>query len=180
MKTIVAILSFLLFISIINAQVSFGEPQLLNNGWKFAKGNPENASAVDFDDTRWRSVDLPHDWSVEGPYSPHLASATGYLPGGIGWYRKTFSTDENAANKRIYIYFEGVYRDGEVFINGTSLGMRPNGYISYLYDLTPIFVMAKSIQWPSGSITANLPILAGTPVRAFTAMFTLFMPTQFI
>lgn len=180
MKTIVAILSFLLFISTINAQVSFGEPQLLNNGWKFAKGNPENASAVDFDDTRWRSVDLPHDWSVEGPYSPHLASATGYLPGGIAWYRKTFSTDENAANKRIYIYFEGVYRDGEVFINGTSLGIRPNGYISYLYDLTPyirhgeINTMAVRVdhsksadsRWYTGSgIYRNVYLIYANPIH---------------
>lgn len=180
MKTIVAILSFLLFISTINAQVSFGEPHLLNNGWKFAKGNPENASAVDFNDTRWRSVDLPHDWSVEGPYSPHLASATGYLPGGIAWYRKTFSTDENAANKRIYIYFEGVYRDGEVFINGTSLGMRPNGYISYLYDLTPyirhgeINTMAVRVdhsksadsRWYTGSgIYRNVYLIYANPIH---------------
>jgi hypothetical protein len=118
-------------------QVSFGEPQLFNQGWKFAKGDFDNARSTDFDDTRWRSLNLPHDWSVEGPYSPNHASATGYLPGGIAWYRKTFNPDVSHAGKRIYIYFEGIYRDGEVFINGTSLGMRPNGYISYMHDLTP-------------------------------------------
>ena len=137
MRTSVLSILAALYATVLSGQVSFGEPQLFNNGWKFSKGDPEDAMAVGFDDTRWRSVDLPHDWSVEGPYSPHHASATGYQPGGIAWYRKTFTPDENAVNKRVYIYFEGIYRNGEVFINGTSLGMRPNGYISYLHDLTP-------------------------------------------
>ncbi|WP_088654712.1 sugar-binding domain-containing protein [Geofilum rhodophaeum] len=119
------------------AKPGFGEASLLNNDWKFYKGDPAEAAAPDFDDSRWRALHLPHDWSVEGPYSPHWASATGYLPGGIAWYRKTLDVPAEWEGEKIYIYFEGIYRNGEVFINGQRLGMRPNGYISHSYDLTP-------------------------------------------
>ncbi|GAO30666.1 sugar-binding domain-containing protein [Geofilum rubicundum] len=121
----------------VKGQVAFGDAELLNRDWKFQLGDPQEAAAPDFDDSRWRSLNLPHDWSVEGTYSPHHASATGYLPGGIGWYRKQIDIPTSQANQKIYLYLEGVYRNGEVFINGHSLGMRPNGYISYMHDLTP-------------------------------------------
>jgi len=121
----------------LSAQVSFGDAEKINVNWKFQKGdNPAAANPI-FDDSNWRNLHLPHDWSVEGPYSPHLASCTGYLPGGIAWYRKNLNIPATKIDKKIYIYFEGVYRDGEVFINGHSLGMRPNGYISFMYELTP-------------------------------------------
>jgi beta-galactosidase/beta-glucuronidase len=81
-------------------------------------------------------VDLPHDWSVRGQLSPTLASATGYLPGGIGWYRKEINITKELENEKVYLYFEGVYNRSEVFINGHSLGKRPNGYISFLYNAT--------------------------------------------
>ncbi|MBN2090762.1 glycoside hydrolase family 2, partial [candidate division KSB1 bacterium] len=108
-----------------------------NNDWKFHKGDVKGAEEMGFDDTNWRTLDLPHDWSIEGPYSPELASCTGYLPGGIAWYRKTIDVPNAYKDKAVYIYFEGIYRDGEVFINGHSLGIRPNGYISYYYNLSP-------------------------------------------
>jgi beta-galactosidase/beta-glucuronidase len=82
-------------------------------------------------------VDLPHDWSVRGQLSPTLASATGYLPGGIGWYRKEINITKELENEKVYLYFEGVYNRSEVFINGHSLGKHPNGYISFLYNATP-------------------------------------------
>ena len=109
----------------------------INDGWKFQKGDFEKAASPEFDDSKWRIVDLPHDWSVEGPLNQNYASATGYLPGGIGWYRKTLNVPSQEKSKNVSIYFEGVYRNSEVFINGVSLGMRPNGYISFQYDLTP-------------------------------------------
>lgn len=137
MKRITFLFVFLLSINTLFAQVSFGEPELINDNWLFQKGDFEKASNIEFDDTKWRKLDLPHDWSVEGPISPDLASATGYLPGGIAWYRKTLEIPSSKINKKVFIYFEGIYRNGEVFINGVSMGMRPNGYISYLYDLTP-------------------------------------------
>lgn len=120
--------------SFLYGQVSFGDPVNMNSGWKFHKGDSAEASAVDFDDSDWRDVDLPHDWSIEGPYSPHHASATGYLPGGVGWYRKKVEVPGD--REKVYIYFEGIYRNGEVFVNGKSVGMRPNGYISHMYDIT--------------------------------------------
>lgn len=117
------------------AQVSFGEAQKFNDDWLFAlKDNPAIA-ATEYDDSQWRKLNLPHDWSIEGRLSPSLASCTGYLPGGIGWYRKHFKIDDDKAKH--YIYFEGVYNRSEVYLNGHLLGKRPNGYISFLYDMTP-------------------------------------------
>ncbi len=121
-----------------SAQPSFGEAQKINDGWKFSKGDPKEASSPGFDDSRWRTLDLPHDWSVEGPYSPSLASATGYLPGGIAWYRKKIEIPAEKKEMKLFLYFEGIYRNGEVFVNGTSLGMRPNGYISTYHDITSL------------------------------------------
>ncbi|WP_084442520.1 DUF4982 domain-containing protein [Termitidicoccus mucosus] len=119
------------------AQVSFGQPEKINTGWRFARGEVKDAQAASLDDSGWRRVDLPHDWSVEAPLSPSLASCTGYLPGGIGWYRKTIAIPEALRGRKIYLYFEGVYNRSEVFLNGHSLGRRPNGYISFMYDATP-------------------------------------------
>lgn len=97
------------------------------------------ASQPDFDDSRWRHLSLPHDWSVEHPMSPQLFSCTGYLPGGVGWYRKHFSLKESGhpADTQWFVYFEGIYNRAEVYLNGHLLGMRPNGYASVLYDMTP-------------------------------------------
>lgn len=117
------------------AQVSFGDTEKFNDGWLFLLKDDSAAIQPSYDDSKWRKLDLPHDWSVEGQLSPSLASCTGYLPGGIGWYRKHFSITDRAA--RHYIYFEGVYNRSEVYLNGQLLGKRPNGYISFLYDLTP-------------------------------------------
>jgi len=117
-------------------QVSFGKAEKFNDKWKFSLGDVKGAEAVSFDDAKWRTLDLPHDWSVEGTYSPDLSSATGYLPGGIAWYRKSFNVPAQQ-DQKLYIYFEGIYRDGEVYVNGKLVGKRPNGYISYMYDITP-------------------------------------------
>ncbi|MFO8002488.1 MAG: glycoside hydrolase family 2 TIM barrel-domain containing protein [Marinilabilia sp.] len=136
-------LTFLVNFTVLSGQVSFGEPCNINSDWSFKKGDIENAEARDFDVSEWRSVDLPHDWSIEGPYSPHHASATGYLPGGIGWYRKNFEVPEAKKDQKVYIYFEGIYRNGTLFVNGDSVGMRPNGYISYMYDITSYLEAGK-------------------------------------
>jgi beta-galactosidase len=106
-------------------------------GWKFFKGDIKSGQNASTDDKSWRSVDLPHDWSIEGPFSKENVSCTAYLPGGIGWYRKTFSAPAGSGDKRVFIYFEGVYDNSEVWINEHYLGKRPNGYISFQYDLTP-------------------------------------------
>lgn len=119
----------------VQAQVSFGEAKKFNENWLFSLSDDSLSTSVSYDDRKWRKLDLPHDWSVEGQLSPSLASCTGYLPGGIGWYRKHFQVTDKAA--RHYIYFEGAYNRSEVYLNGHLLGKRPNGYISFMYDMTP-------------------------------------------
>jgi beta-galactosidase len=107
--------------------------------WRFCKGDTEGAQSPDFRDGNWRTLDLPHDWSIEGPFSEDApAAGTGaYLPTGIGWYRKQFTLPRSTRGKRILLQFDGVYQRSEVWINGTSLGMRPYGFITFTYDLTP-------------------------------------------
>lgn len=135
----ICLITTLLFInSHAFSQLNFGESRKINDNWKFRKGDIKEAAQAGFDDSKWRTLDLPHDWSVEGPYSPTFASATGYLPGGIAWYRRTLEIPSDKQGKQVYIYFEGVYRNSEVFINGKSVGMRPNGYISFYYDITSL------------------------------------------
>jgi len=105
--------------------------------WKFTKGDVTGAQAKTFNDANWRTVQLPHDWSIEGPYSEEYASGTGYLPGGIGWYRKSFTLPRSLKSKQVAVEFDGVYNNSQVWINGVYLGERPFGYISFQYDLTP-------------------------------------------
>jgi beta-galactosidase len=109
----------------------------LDTGWKFYKGDVVAAQEINFDDKAWRAVTTPHDWSIEGPYDSKWASGTGYLPAGIGWYRKAFTLEPAYKDKCVTVEFEGVYRDSEVWLNGQLLGKRPYGYISFQYDLTP-------------------------------------------
>lgn len=136
MKHIIFFITFTFLFSLrLEAQVSFGKAANFNGGWLFQLVDDSAAVVEGYDDSRWRKLDLPHDWSIEGQLSPDLASCTGYLPGGIGWYRKHFRVTDDAA--RHYIYFEGVYNRSEVYLNGHLLGKRPNGYISFMYDLTP-------------------------------------------
>ncbi len=108
------------------AQLSFGTASLFNDGWEFR-----------LEEGKWREVSLPHDWSIEGQLSPTLASCTGYLPAGKGEYRKTFDGRELPDAEEYYIYFEGIYNRSKVYLNGHLLGERPNGYISFAYELTP-------------------------------------------
>lgn len=104
-----------------------------DHNWFFCLGNDTAAAA------QWRSLRLPHDWSIELPFDEHSPTGTGggALRGGMGWYRKQFVLAEAERKKRIFIDFDGVYCRSEVFINGHSLGKRPNGYISFRYELTP-------------------------------------------
>ena len=106
-------------------------------GWKFFKGDAPGAQQPNFADASWRDVDLPHDWSIEGPFSDAAGSARRSLPTGIGWYRKRFSIPESYRDRKVVIEFDGVYQLSEVWINGQYLGKRPYGYISFCYDLTP-------------------------------------------
>ena len=112
---------------------------LFTSNWKFQLGDAEGAHIVEYDDEQWRGLQLPHDWSIEGEFSKdHPATAGGgALPGSIGWYRKAFTLHESERHKLFTVRFDGVYSNSEVWINGHYLGRRPNGYISFQYDLTP-------------------------------------------
>jgi beta-galactosidase len=108
-----------------------------DSDWRFSKGDFPPAAMPAFDDSAWRRLNLPHDWSVEGPFGPEYASGNGYAPGGIGWYRKHFRLDAAATNKIVAIEFDGIYDHSEVWINGHFVGGRPCGYSSFECDLTP-------------------------------------------
>jgi len=115
----------------------FGRKEKINDNWYFNLGDIQYGGRENMDCNKWPVVDLPHDWSVQQNASPELASCTGYLPGGIAWYRKNLEVPAAEKGNKVYIYFEGVYNNSEVFINGKWVGKRPNGYISFMYELTP-------------------------------------------
>ena len=107
--------------------------------WRFHLGDAPGAQDIAFDDAAWRSLDLPHDWSIEGEFSEQNPAGVGggALPGGVGWYRKTFAVPAADSGKDVFVEFDGVYRNSEVWINGQYLGKRPYGYSSFRYELTP-------------------------------------------
>ena len=129
--------------------------------WKFQKGDHPGAQEPRFDDAPWRTLDLPHDWGIEGPYSAD-EKAQGSLPTGIAWYRKRFRTSLSDG-RTVTLEFDGVYQNSEVWINGHYLGKRPYGYVPFSYDLTPYLaadnVLAVKVdnskqpncRWYSGS-----------------------------
>jgi beta-galactosidase len=107
-------------------------------GWKFFKGDAPGAGQPGFGEEGWSSLDLPHDWGIEGPFSQAPGSETsGHLPTGIGWYRKHFNIPQTYSGKKVAIVFDGVYQNSEVWVNGQYVGKRPYGYIGFQYDLTP-------------------------------------------
>ena len=121
------------------------EETLFTKDWKFILSDSIDASEPDYPDSDWRTLDLPHDYSIEGEFgedNPAMPGG-GALPGGIGWYRKTFTTDESQKDKLFFIDFDGVYKNSEVWINGHYLGKRPFGYISFRYELTPYLNYGK-------------------------------------
>ncbi len=119
---------------------------LMDRNWKFFLGDDAGASRINFNDQNWRTLDLPHDWSIEGQFTKDAPTGGGggYLPTGIGWYRKVFSLPSSVRGKQVSIQFDGVYRNSEVWINGHYLGKRPNGYVSFVYDLTPYLIKGKN------------------------------------
>ena len=108
-------------------------------GWKFQRGDAPGAQAMNVADAGWRDVDLPHDWSIEGPFDEKESSSGpgAYLPTGIGWYRKSFHISETDRDRIVLLEFDGVYQNSEVWINGQYLGRRPYGYVPFCYELTP-------------------------------------------
>lgn len=119
--------------------------QLFNADWRFNLGDNTEAKELNFNDRQWRLLDLPHDWSIEGSIDPShpMGNDGGYFQAGVAWYRKEFKIPKDWKNKLVSIYFEGVYMNSEVFINGHSLGVWPYGYTSFRYDLTPFLLHNK-------------------------------------
>jgi beta-galactosidase len=109
-----------------------------DSGWRFLKADAPGADQPEFGDSEWRSVSLPHDWGIEGPFDEKAPAggAGAFLPAGVGWYRKHFVLPADAASRRVFVEFDGVMANSEVWINGFSLGKRPNGYVSFRYELT--------------------------------------------
>jgi beta-galactosidase len=134
-------LFFLLMILCVFSFKTFAQRTVadFDKGWHFNLGDVSGAEQPAFSDAGWRELNLPHDWSIEGSFSKDNPATPegGALPGGIGWYRKTFMVPASAKNKLVYIDFDGVYQKSTVWINGHELGFRPNGYISFRYQLTP-------------------------------------------
>ena len=166
----------------IKAQENVQRKQLFDNDWKFFLGDIPSASASNFDDNSWRKLDLPHDWSIEGILDKNnpMGNDGGYFPAGIGWYRKTFTVPSSWKDKIVTIYFEGVYMNSEVFVNGKLLGKYPYGYTSFSYGITPNLIFGrenvisvkvdnskqKNCRWYSGSgIYRHVWIIVTDPVH---------------
>ena len=107
--------------------------------WKFFKGDAAGAQQPEFNDSAWKNVELPHDWSIEGPFAEDAPTGGpgGYVPTGVGWYRKRFRLPEAYADRQVFVEFDGVMENSEVWINGQYLGQRPYGYSSFSYNLKP-------------------------------------------
>lgn len=120
--------------------------QNFDEGWKFYKGDASGGQNTTYNDSSWTNITLPHDWSIFNAFNQKSAAGAsgGYLDGGIGWYRKTFTVPSDYKGKKVFVGFDGAYMNSQVWINGNLLGTRPYGYISFEYDLTPYLVYGGS------------------------------------
>ncbi len=181
----------LLFISCTKQEQQLTREVRFNDGWKFIRADVENAQLSEFNDETWRTLDLPHDYSIEdlpekegvkqiGPFSEESVGgpATGHVVGGTAWYRKHFTLNKKEEGKRIKILFDGVYMNADVWLNGKHLGNHPYGYTAFSYDLTEFLnpagqenVLAvqvknegKNSRWYSGSgIYRNVTLIMENP-----------------
>jgi beta-galactosidase len=119
----------------------------MDPGWRFTLGDPAGAQQPAFDDRHWRSVDLPHDWSIEGTPDEKApgGGGVGYFPGGTGWYRKAFQLPAGARGREAWLEFDGIYMNSDVWINAVHLGSRPNGYMSVAYNVTEHLVPGVNV-----------------------------------
>ncbi|WP_283694240.1 glycoside hydrolase family 2 TIM barrel-domain containing protein [Clostridium perfringens] len=113
---------------------------IFNQNWKFFKGDPSGAEGVDFDDSSWRGLNLPHDWSIEGDFTVEGEAESGFLLGGTGWYRKAFVVPEKYNGKDFTLNFDGVYMNAEVYVNGRKVGEHNYGYTSFAFDITEALI----------------------------------------
>jgi beta-galactosidase len=153
-----------------------------DSNWKFLLGDPADGEKPSFDDSGWKSVDVPHDWSIEGPIDQKnpTGSGGGYFPGGIGWYRKTFTAPASWKGKIVDVEFDGVSKNATVYLNGEKLGIHPYAYTSFRFDLTPQLQLGQrnvlavrvddseqpSSRWYSGSgIYRHVRVVVTGPVH---------------
>jgi beta-galactosidase len=142
-RKILGFLALVLLLAITGLQLQAQSPprtiSLFTKDWRFYLGDADAAKDTSFNDAAWRTLNLPHDWSIEFPFNQNSPATTGggALDGGLAWYRKTFTLPASDKNKKIFIDFDGVYRNSEVWINGHYLGKRPYGFSSFEYELTP-------------------------------------------
>ena len=151
MKKITVILLFWLAGMGLTAQTNFQRNNLFDSDWKFFRGGNQGAEKVQFDDSDWRKLDLPHDWSIEdlpGKQSPFNTNAvgqtgTGFTEGGIGWYRKSFIISEGDKGKIIQLQFDGVYMNAEIWLNGQLVGKHAYGYTTFMFDISDKILLGK-------------------------------------
>jgi len=153
---------------------------LFTQNWRFAPGDPPDAQNPAFNDSAWRSLNLPHDYSIEGQFDQKWASGTAFLPAGIGWYRKHFSIPDADSGKTITLRFDGIYNNSTVYLNGHELGTRPYGFASFEYTLNPWLnatgdnvlavrvdhhEFADSRWYPGSGIYRNVYLTATDPIH---------------
>ena len=117
----------------------------LNSNWKFHLGDEEYVYYKGYDDSGWQNVTLPHDWSVTQPFDESYSSGTGYVCGGVGWYRLRFELPEDIADKAVWVTFGGVYKNARVWCNTNYLGIRPSGYTTFTHDISPFAVPGDNV-----------------------------------
>ncbi|MBL8979741.1 MAG: beta galactosidase jelly roll domain-containing protein, partial [Gemmatimonadetes bacterium] len=131
--------AFLLGLALLAAPATAqGTRWSMDPGWRFTRGDPAGAEQPRFDDRQWRQLDVPHDWSIEGTPEENAPGGgrVGYFPNGVGWYRKVFRLPKGAHTGAVWLEFDGVYMNSDVWLNGVHLGRRPYGYSSFAYDIT--------------------------------------------
>lgn len=182
MKNYILLLPLCLLLAC-NSTKSPREKHDFTQSWYFTLAtSSDDYSSEKLDTDNWRILDLPHDWSIEADFSVQNPATPGggALPGGTGWYRKNFIADKDWKDKKVFIDFDGVYMNSSVWINGEFIGNRPNGYISFRYDLTPFLKLGEentiavkvdnsqqpNSRWYSGSgIYRNVWLTVTNPIH---------------
>lgn len=170
----------LILFALLAVSLAARETTLFNDDWQFHLGDLSNGQTGS-PESEWRSLSLPHDWSAELDFDPeNAASGTAFLPGGIGWYRKSFSLPAGSEGQRYAIRFDGISRHSDVWINGEHLGHRPSAYATFQYDLTPHLKfgeenlltvkvarenVADSRWYPGSGIYRNVHLIQTGPVH---------------
>lgn len=152
-----------------------------NGGWKFNLGDSATAFQTDFNDSEWTNLSLPHDYSIFQPFTPDGEAESGFLPGGTGWYRKSFSLPQELSGKSILLNFDGVYKDATVYVNGEKIGEHHYGYTPFAFDISDKLIFdgktdnlvavkvehqTPSSRWYSGSgIYRDVTLVVTDPVH---------------